>query len=75
MRAAKLHYLENSEDLFVSPFFWADFVVSGNAQPLTQTEPWFLNALWVAGLFLVMLAGFAYRKSITRFFGAPSTSS
>ncbi len=75
MRAAKLQYLENSEDLFVSPFFWANFVVSGNAQPLTQTKPWVLYALWVLGLSLAMMAGYAYRKSITKFFGVPSTSS
>ena len=34
LREAKLKYLENTEDLFAHPFYWAGFVLQGDPRPI-----------------------------------------
>jgi len=60
MRQAKLNYLQNSDDLFASPFFWANFVVSGNTEALTKKTPWISYGLGLLGLCLVGFIGYRF---------------
>ena len=62
LRQAKLQYLENADDLFASPFFWANFVVSGNTQPLTQKTPWVYYLLGALGLAFAGFMGYRMGK-------------
>lgn len=39
LRAAKLRYLENSNQFNSSPFFWAPFIVTGNCDPIKFHTP------------------------------------
>lgn len=53
LREAKLKYLENTNELFAHPFYWAGFVVQGNSKPITLYSNYYF--LWVA--ISVLLSG------------------
>ncbi|MGI9545015.1 MAG: CHAT domain-containing protein, partial [Cyclobacteriaceae bacterium] len=55
LRTAKLDYLENSEDLFLHPFYWANFVVSGDTSALTGKTSWGLYSIGLLGMILIGL--------------------
>jgi CHAT domain-containing protein len=62
LRQAKLQYLANADDLFASPFFWANFVVSGSTQPLTQKLSWVYYLLGGLGLAFAGFMGYRLGK-------------
>ena len=61
LREAKLKYLENASDLFTHPFYWAGFVVQGDASPiqLSQGISWYWSLLAIPFLGMVL----AYRRN------------
>lgn len=64
LRRAKLEYLKNSEDLFLHPFYWANFVVSGDTKALTERPNWLQYGLGLLGLILVGFLFHGYKKQI-----------
>ncbi len=64
LRQAKLNYLENAEDIAQHPFFWAPFILSGDADPLSiQPKPNYTSYYIIAGaLLLMMILLFFFRR-------------
>ncbi len=63
LQAAKLKYLEQAEDLFSHPFYWAGFVVQGDTDPISIAP---LNKwVWpmVGSVILLLLSLFMYSRS------------
>ena len=59
LRKAKLNYLENSNDIFSHPFYWAGFVAQGDTSPLWIEK----NAIgwrWLVVFFPVFLFPIIY---------------
>lgn len=56
LQKAKLKYLENTDELFAHPFYWASFVVQGDSAPLNT--PYGMFSYWWlgGGLALVLLS-------------------
>ncbi|MDN5200648.1 CHAT domain-containing protein [Fulvivirgaceae bacterium BMA10] len=64
---AKLKYLQNTEDLFVHPFYWAGFVIQGDPRPIEMHSKF--RYWWVFGLVagLVLLGLWQFRlKTLSR---------
>ena len=54
LRMAKLQFLEEADQLRSHPYYWAHFVVNGDASPLVQSGiPWW--AWWLAGIVVIVL--------------------
>lgn len=61
LRLAKLKYLESTDDeLLKHPYYWAAFVVSGDASPITNNN----TLMWVLGLGFIplLLVGFFSKR-------------
>lgn len=62
LRLAKLKYLESTDDeLLKHPYYWAAFVVSGDASPITNSN----TILWVLGfgfISLILVGLFSKRR-------------
>ncbi len=65
LKLAKQQYLQQTEDLFTHPFYWAGFVVQGDTQPLKGLNP---TQLWTVFLIsaLFVLAWLADRKLFSK---------
>ncbi len=61
---AKLRYLKTAGDLFTPPFYWAGFVVEGDARPLVSEDK--INYWLVAGVLAIMLGlgAWLFRKRL-----------
>ncbi|MGI9545428.1 MAG: CHAT domain-containing protein, partial [Cyclobacteriaceae bacterium] len=57
LQEAKLKYLENAEDLFAHPFYWAGFVVQGDPKPIILSKRF--NYWWiiVSGFLIFLFLG------------------
>lgn len=53
LRAAKLAYLEQADNLSAHPYFWSGFVPIGNMEPLRSTKPnyWLFAVGFCCGVF------------------------
>ena len=59
LRDAKLNYLETVDDEFLKhPYYWASFVVSGDASPISESRSWpfYWAGILAAGLFVLLWA-------------------
>lgn len=54
MQNAKLRYLNEANELFAHPFYWAGFIVQGDTQSLESSKPW-LSYIWISGIMMVLL--------------------
>ncbi|MEK6477073.1 CHAT domain-containing tetratricopeptide repeat protein [Catalinimonas sp. 4WD22] len=64
MQNAKLRYLDEANELFVHPFYWAGFIVQGDTQSLENSKPW-VSYVGIGGVMMVLLFGlWAIRKKI-----------
>lgn len=59
LRKAKLKYLENADDLFAHPFYWAGFVVQGDPSPITLSKGVSYWWILICGLLIFMVVGAA----------------
>ncbi len=57
---AKINYLNQANDLFAHPFYWAGFVVQGDTSPLKKSPP--LLIWWMVGLLLAISLFFVFRR-------------
>lgn len=55
LRKAKMEYLATTDDLFAHPFYWANFIVQGDPEPLQQ--PANRNLIWVFSVLIILLFG------------------
>lgn len=66
LREAKLKYLENADDLFAHPFYWAGFVVQGDPKPLqlnqTTSLRWVYLILSLLGFSILSIIIFQKKK-------------
>ncbi|MDN5217182.1 CHAT domain-containing protein [Fulvivirgaceae bacterium BMA12] len=60
LREAKLKYLENAEDLFAHPFYWAGFVMQGDVRSLAITKTF--GYWWVLGGLVLVLGLIGIRR-------------
>jgi CHAT domain-containing protein len=64
MQNAKLRYLDEANELFAHPFYWAGFIVQGDTQSLESNKPW-VSYVGIGGVMMVLLFGlWAIRKKI-----------
>ncbi|MCE7993032.1 MAG: CHAT domain-containing protein [Roseivirga sp.] len=56
LRAAKLSYLENADQLHAHPYFWSQFVLVGDPAPIKSIPTW---QLWITLAALTLLGGLA----------------
>lgn len=61
LRLAKINFLENCDDIKVSPFYWAGFVLIGNDQPFVFEEIINWNKFFLIGMFTIVLLFYAKR--------------
>jgi len=40
LRDAKLYYLENADPLYMHPYYWAAYILTGDNSKLTWSKPW-----------------------------------
>ena len=59
LRKAKIQYLATTNDLFVHPFYWANFIVQGNPEPLHKNGTTNVGLL-IAIFVLPLLLGFIW---------------
>jgi CHAT domain-containing protein len=52
LRNARLDYLDEADQLFAHPFYWAGFIAIGNTQPIAGA-----GGFWRTSLILLALAG------------------
>lgn len=60
LRNAKLEYISNASNLAAHPFFWGAFVVIGDDAPLTRQSNWYLYAILLFGMAVIL--GIARRR-------------
>jgi len=64
LQMAKLDYLTNTKDNALKhPYYWAGFVVSGDIEPISNS-----NSLWIYGLGILLLLGLIFRKKLIQVF-------
>ena len=64
LQLAKLDYLKNTNDAELKhPFYWAGFVVSGDIEPITNS-----NRKWPYAISSIFLIGFVFRKRLFQLF-------
>ncbi|PTX62201.1 CHAT domain-containing protein [Kordia periserrulae] len=74
LRKAKLNYLKNTDDAnFTKPFYWAGFVLHGDAAPITlqAAEPSTSFVCVIAAiltLFIIIIVSFRIRKNTLKLF-------
>ena len=66
LRLAKLDYLDNAHPLKKNPYYWNNFIISGQVQPL-QIKRDYTYLWWIAivGISLAVLIVFFLRRSIS----------
>lgn len=64
LQNAKLDYLKNSEGLKAHPYYWSQFVVSGNTDPISNSS-FFTKTLflYLGGIFLLLVLFYFVRKN------------
>ncbi|MDN5200706.1 CHAT domain-containing protein [Fulvivirgaceae bacterium BMA10] len=58
LREAKLKYINNSEELFSHPFYWASFVSQGDQEPIAMKRPyqyWKTIMIMAPFIFIIVL--------------------
>ena len=55
LRQAKLTYLKHADDLVSHPFFWANFIVQGNIDPISKPRNSFLWVIAVLSITLIIV--------------------
>ena len=64
LRDAKIAYLQETDNVFSHPYYWAPFLLSGQDVELVRNKP-FSNLTWLVGLTLscISLIFFYYKRS------------
>ncbi|MBK9017890.1 MAG: CHAT domain-containing protein [Saprospiraceae bacterium] len=57
LQIAQKSYLEQADETFTHPFYWATFVMVGNNEAMSIPSHW---ARWVVGIGILLAAGIAF---------------
>ncbi|WP_439181507.1 CHAT domain-containing protein [Carboxylicivirga taeanensis] len=66
LQASKLHYLKNADGVHSHPYYWANYVLSGNTDPIQQKMPKGVFIYLLAFAMLSVIILFIYDKKHTR---------
>ncbi len=63
LRQAKLHYIKNAEQINTHPYFWGQFIATGDMRPLTNKRLWYWWYLVpISTIFLLLIIWYKKRN-------------
>lgn len=62
LRASKLRYLEEADELTSHPYFWAGYTLMGNNEPLRMQKSYWIEILLASAIFGLLLLIWTRRK-------------
>ena len=65
LQNAKLDYIKSNEGLKAHPYYWSQFVISGNTNPISTNSNYYMpiTLVFIAGSFLLLLTIYFVRKN------------